>query len=252
MKTNASITFSPQVLYMYNVTERASPTSFHTIHRGIGVVVLHPATGDVMVTGHYRTREARAVKGLFTLLNNLQAGRILILAAPHHPFNLRTCHHPNHHYCHFNHNYYIIITIFTVIITVSIAASLPHSPYKGDWRAQIREEDLELLHQYVGGWWMENVCLGEMWAAVGLIDGPLWAEAATTMGNLTIPMTSSKPLHIAVTVPKFPPEQRCAWYALPEHAERAKFCETYEGYGDFCDCNTTSIISPANAVGICT
>ncbi|XP_066964287.1 protein O-linked-mannose beta-1,2-N-acetylglucosaminyltransferase 1-like [Macrobrachium rosenbergii] len=185
-------------MYKHNETVKSLPNEYRPTHRGIGVVVLHPTTGEVLITGHYETGQPMAYRPFMEMLNSLQAGRILVLAAP------------------------------------------------GDWRSHMNEASANFLTEYIDGWLVDEVCIGEMWAGVGLINGPLWAETLTTVANYVRPSRSS-PIYMAVTVPKSPKKNRCEWYSDPKQEDRARFCETYEGYGDFCSCDTTEIISPADA-----
>ncbi|KAG7155648.1 O-linked-mannose beta-1-2-N-acetylglucosaminyltransferase 1-like 24, partial [Homarus americanus] len=115
----------------------------------------------------------------------------------------------------------------------------------GDWRYFFDNETNDFLEEFLGGWWVGNMCHGEMWVGVATVSGPLWGEAATTHRNYT--SGPSTPLWLEVEVPRTPPVRACAWYGQPELQERAAFCEKYEGYGDWCSCHHPTTISPAHA-----
>nr|XP_027222653.1 protein O-linked-mannose beta-1,2-N-acetylglucosaminyltransferase 1-like [Penaeus vannamei] len=115
----------------------------------------------------------------------------------------------------------------------------------GDWRQHLDDETSDFLIKFLKGWWVGDVCYGEMFVAVLTVGGPLWAEGVTEIKNST--QATSKPLWLAAEVPRGPEDSGCAWYGDPKLHSRAVFCETYEGYGELCDCNTRDPISPMAA-----
>ncbi|KAK7084463.1 hypothetical protein SK128_023058 [Halocaridina rubra] len=108
-----------------------------------------------------------------------------------------------------------------------------------DWKLYVSEAEITFLEDYLGGWFVGDMCYGEMWAGIGTVDGRMWAEGATIIRNYTVKM--SKPLIISAIVPIGKNKFRCEWYSDPMNQMHAEFCETYEGYADFCSCNVSSI-----------
>ncbi|XP_063867551.1 protein O-linked-mannose beta-1,2-N-acetylglucosaminyltransferase 1-like isoform X2 [Scylla paramamosain] len=103
----------------------------------------------------------------------------------------------------------------------------------GDWRLFLDQKTSDFLIEFLQGWWVGDVCLGEMWVAVATVGGKLWAEAATSMRALS--NKSSSPLYLTVQVPRRP-SGVAAECEEQIDTRRAKFCEEYEGYGDWCGC----------------
>lgn len=71
---------------------------------------------------------------------------------------------------------------------------------QGDWTVFLDETAKHFLMEFLKGWWVQDVCIGEMWVAVATVGGRLWTEAATTIrkgGG-----KCSSPLHVAVDVPR--------------------------------------------------
>ncbi|XP_063882974.1 protein O-linked-mannose beta-1,2-N-acetylglucosaminyltransferase 1-like [Scylla paramamosain] len=58
-------------------------------------------------------------------------------------------------------------------------------------------------------------------------------ETLITAKNYTSKIVS--PLTFSVSLPRYP-ERHCPWYQDPEFAAQLEFCETFEGYGEMCDC----------------
>ncbi|XP_069950931.1 protein O-linked-mannose beta-1,2-N-acetylglucosaminyltransferase 1-like [Cherax quadricarinatus] len=112
----------------------------------------------------------------------------------------------------------------------------------GDWRFFLDEETNNFMEDFLRGWWVRDVCHGEMWAAVATVGGPLWGEAATTLRIYN--SSSSSPLWLTVSVPRDQSGRWCGWYNLPELQQRAAFCQKYEGYGAFCQCQHPSSLTP--------
>ncbi|XP_037787541.1 protein O-linked-mannose beta-1,2-N-acetylglucosaminyltransferase 1-like [Penaeus monodon] len=115
----------------------------------------------------------------------------------------------------------------------------------GDWRQYLDDETSDFLIKFLKGWWVGDVCYGEMFVAVLTVGGPLWAEGVTEIKNHT--QSTSSPLWLAAEVPRGPKDSGCAWYRDPKMHSRVRFCETYEGYGALCDCRTLDPISPTAA-----
>ncbi|CAL4079816.1 unnamed protein product, partial [Meganyctiphanes norvegica] len=116
----------------------------------------------------------------------------------------------------------------------------------GSWRDYMPDEADEILADIVGGIMSPNVAMGEMWACVATVGGPVWAEATTTI-KLEKGEIYSPPLTMTAVIPKSVEDRGCHWYSEPAMAKRAHFCELYEGYGDFCDCDNPAVISPDKA-----
>nr|XP_045604574.1 protein O-linked-mannose beta-1,2-N-acetylglucosaminyltransferase 1-like isoform X2 [Procambarus clarkii] len=112
----------------------------------------------------------------------------------------------------------------------------------GDWRYFFDDDTNDFLEKFLRGWWVGEVCSGEMWAAVATVGGRLWAEAATTLRRYT--SSASSPLWLTASVPRAPPGGGCPWSRLPHLQERAAFCDTYEGYGAWCSCLHPTSLSP--------
>ncbi|XP_050695667.1 protein O-linked-mannose beta-1,2-N-acetylglucosaminyltransferase 1-like isoform X2 [Eriocheir sinensis] len=174
-----------QILRQYNVSTKVRTTNYTRGHRGVHVMTFHPRHASLTLSAYFRTWEPRAAKGLVDTLASLQAGTLLILAAP------------------------------------------------GDWTLFINEKASNFLTEFLKGWWVQDVCIGEMWVAVATVGGRLWTEAATTVRN--IPGTYSSPLHVAVHVPRRSPEAVAECEQRTDE-KRTKFCEEYEGYGEWCGC----------------
>ncbi|XP_045116726.1 protein O-linked-mannose beta-1,2-N-acetylglucosaminyltransferase 1-like [Portunus trituberculatus] len=58
-------------------------------------------------------------------------------------------------------------------------------------------------------------------------------ETLITARNYTSKIVS--PLTFSVSLPRYP-ERHCPWYQNTKFAAQMEFCETYEGYGEMCDC----------------
>ncbi|XP_071518842.1 protein O-linked-mannose beta-1,2-N-acetylglucosaminyltransferase 1-like [Panulirus ornatus] len=69
-------------------------------------------------------------------------------------------------------------------------------------------------------------------------------ETLITSRNSTASDVS--PLMFSTTIP-LSSEKRCAWYQEPPLATKATFCETYEGYNDFCHCHHPLHLHPHTA-----
>ncbi|XP_063604100.1 protein O-linked-mannose beta-1,2-N-acetylglucosaminyltransferase 1-like [Penaeus indicus] len=72
----------------------------------------------------------------------------------------------------------------------------------GDWRHYLDDETSDFLIKFLNGWWVGDVCYGEMFVAVLTVGGPLWAEGVTEIKNHT--QSISSPLWLAAEVPRGP------------------------------------------------
>ncbi|XP_071542895.1 protein O-linked-mannose beta-1,2-N-acetylglucosaminyltransferase 1-like [Panulirus ornatus] len=86
--------------------------------------------------------------------------------------------------------------------------------------------------------------LGEAWAFVARKGHAPVAETLITSRNSTNKDVS--PLTFSMTLPLFH-EKRCPWHQEPALATKAAFCETYEGYKEFCHCHHPLHLHPHTA-----
>ncbi|XP_045127503.1 protein O-linked-mannose beta-1,2-N-acetylglucosaminyltransferase 1-like isoform X2 [Portunus trituberculatus] len=108
----------------------------------------------------------------------------------------------------------------------------------GDWTLFLDQKTSDFLMEFLQGWWVGDVCLGEMWVAVATVGGKLWAEVATSMRTLS--NKNSSPLHLTVQVPRRPSGVAAECEERTD-TKKIKFCEEYEGYGDWCGCPGLSL-----------
>nr|XP_027230650.1 protein O-linked-mannose beta-1,2-N-acetylglucosaminyltransferase 1-like [Penaeus vannamei] len=101
----------------------------------------------------------------------------------------------------------------------------------------VAEETLDSIAR-LGSDFVEGLSIMDSWCFVFHKGGKVFSDAISTSESTPRELPDVSPLSIAITVPRKPP-QRCKWYDENNLGERATFCETYEGYGDFCRCEGT-------------
>ncbi|XP_042888583.1 protein O-linked-mannose beta-1,2-N-acetylglucosaminyltransferase 1-like isoform X2 [Penaeus japonicus] len=95
----------------------------------------------------------------------------------------------------------------------------------------------ETLHHLVslGSDFIDGLSTMDAWSFVFHKGGKVVSDALSTSEITPKDLPDVAPLSVAITVPRRP-FRRCKWYEDEHLEQRAKFCETYEGYGDFCRC----------------
>ncbi|XP_071518844.1 protein O-linked-mannose beta-1,2-N-acetylglucosaminyltransferase 1-like [Panulirus ornatus] len=89
----------------------------------------------------------------------------------------------------------------------------------------------------LGGLYIDSLAYKDVWCLVVHKGGRVVLEALTTSlpgRNMTKLDVSPLTLQVAVPLTK---ERRCGWHGRAGMEERATFCDTYEGYGNFCSCH---------------
>ncbi|KAK3859568.1 hypothetical protein Pcinc_034330 [Petrolisthes cinctipes] len=85
---------------------------------------------------------------------------------------------------------------------------------------------------------------GEAWVMAAYTPGTFLYESLISIRNST--SLDSSPLAFSISLPRRP-ERRCPWQDDPWMASRAVFCEQYERYGEFCDCDNPLYLNPHQA-----
>nr|XP_053634676.1 protein O-linked-mannose beta-1,2-N-acetylglucosaminyltransferase 1-like [Cherax quadricarinatus] len=99
------------------------------------------------------------------------------------------------------------------------------------------EEATITILKKMGALYIDRLAYKDAWCLLVHKGGRVVLEALTTslpLHNLT--KFDVSPLTLQVSVPR-ETERRCGWYSAAGMQERATFCETYDGYGDFCTCH---------------
>ncbi|KAK4308553.1 hypothetical protein Pmani_019758 [Petrolisthes manimaculis] len=86
---------------------------------------------------------------------------------------------------------------------------------------------------------------GEAWVMAAYTPGTPLYESLISIKNSTA--LDSSPLAFSISLPRRQ-ERRCPWHDDPGMASRAVFCEKYERYGQFCDCDNPLYLNPHQAV----
>nr|XP_053634850.1 LOW QUALITY PROTEIN: protein O-linked-mannose beta-1,2-N-acetylglucosaminyltransferase 1-like [Cherax quadricarinatus] len=105
-----------------------------------------------------------------------------------------------------------------------------------DFTLFLGEETIRVLED-MGALYIDRLAYKDVWCLLVHKGGGVVLEALTTslpQHNLT--KFDVSPLALRVSVPR-KEEQRCGWYSAAGMQERATFCDTYDGYGDFCTCH---------------
>ncbi|XP_045596267.2 protein O-linked-mannose beta-1,2-N-acetylglucosaminyltransferase 1-like [Procambarus clarkii] len=165
---------------------------------GLHLVTLHPATGRVMAAHSYMTWQPALHKAFLEGLNDIQNGRLLvILGAP-------------------------------------------------DFTSFLGEATIRVLEE-MGALYIDRLAYKDAWCLLVHKGGGVLLEALTTTflpphslnelvldNNFT--MLDVTPLTLHASIPR-KAGGGCGWYGVAGLQERAAFCDTYDGYGDFCTCH---------------
>ncbi|XP_042210079.1 uncharacterized protein LOC121857897 [Homarus americanus] len=105
-----------------------------------------------------------------------------------------------------------------------------------DFTTYLGDETIAALEE-LGAHYIDRLAYMDVWCLLVHKGEEVVKEALTTSS----PQHNStkfevSPLSIQVSVPR-KKERQCGWYDKEEMRERATFCETYDGYGDFCSCD---------------
>ncbi|XP_064113629.1 protein O-linked-mannose beta-1,2-N-acetylglucosaminyltransferase 1-like [Macrobrachium nipponense] len=84
--------------------------------------------------------------------------------------------------------------------------------------------------------WVTKATPGETWACIGITGVGVVAEGISTLGQHFYP--SSTLLLKAQVTRNGREDGKCLWYDVATLQRQASFCESYEGYGDLCSCET--------------
>ncbi|KAK3859571.1 hypothetical protein Pcinc_034333 [Petrolisthes cinctipes] len=109
-----------------------------------------------------------------------------------------------------------------------------------DFTTFLGKEAMEEL-EWFGANYISNVAYKDVWCLVLYKGGGVVAEAVTTyFVEVEVEPRSfdldSSPLTLQLAV--LPTQEpQCSWYSLPHLTQRATFCRSYEGYGNFCRCD---------------
>lgn len=104
------------------------------------------------------------------------------------------------------------------------------------------DETSDFLIKFLKGWWVGDVCYGEMFVAVLTVGGPLWAEGVTEIKNHT--QSTSSPLWLAAEVPRGPKGRVSIIFfrvKYPKGSLLVKMCLCRGGYVCVCSCLYTSL-----------
>ncbi|XP_069946847.1 uncharacterized protein [Cherax quadricarinatus] len=98
------------------------------------------------------------------------------------------------------------------------------------------EEAVVKVLEDMGALYINRVAYKDVWCMLVHKGGGVVLEALTTsLPRRDLSKFNVSPLTLHVSVPG-KQEPRCGWYGEEAMHERADFCQTYEGYGNFCSC----------------
>ncbi|XP_069946829.1 protein O-linked-mannose beta-1,2-N-acetylglucosaminyltransferase 1-like [Cherax quadricarinatus] len=108
--------------------------------------------------------------------------------------------------------------------------------WQPEFTMYLGQETVELLVS-LGSHFADHLGRGESWCLLAQKGVGVLHESLTTvypsLGDTT---NDAAPTCLHLIVP-LTHERRCGWYSAAGMKERATFCETYDGYGDFCKCD---------------
>ncbi|XP_071518841.1 protein O-linked-mannose beta-1,2-N-acetylglucosaminyltransferase 1-like [Panulirus ornatus] len=106
-----------------------------------------------------------------------------------------------------------------------------------DFTTFLEETTITWLMTELGGLYIDSLAYKDVWCLVVHKGGRVVLEALTTsLPGRDMEKLEVSPLQVQTTVPRGE-EQRCGWHGRAGMEERATFCDTYEGYGNFCSCH---------------
>ncbi|KAG7178116.1 O-linked-mannose beta-1-2-N-acetylglucosaminyltransferase 1-like 11, partial [Homarus americanus] len=112
-----------------------------------------------------------------------------------------------------------------------------------DFIGWLQEEGMDMLIQ-LGSRLGPLATRGEPWVFVAHKGhAPIFESLIISRNSSTM---DASPLAFSGTISVFPGRQ-CPWYKEPELVTKAEFCETYEGYHRFCDCQHPLHLHPGMA-----
>ncbi|XP_045596272.2 protein O-linked-mannose beta-1,2-N-acetylglucosaminyltransferase 1 [Procambarus clarkii] len=105
-----------------------------------------------------------------------------------------------------------------------------------DFTSSLGEATIRVLEE-MGALYIDRLAYKDAWCLLVHKGGGVLLEALTTslpLHNLT--EWDVSPLTLHASVPR-KTGGGCGWYGVAGLQERAAFCDTYDGYGDFCTCH---------------
>nr|XP_045596269.1 protein O-linked-mannose beta-1,2-N-acetylglucosaminyltransferase 1-like [Procambarus clarkii] len=112
-----------------------------------------------------------------------------------------------------------------------------------DFTSSLGEATIRVLEE-MGALYIDRLAYKDAWCLLVHKGGGVLLEALTTfLPKYNIHKLDVSPLSLHVSAPRmqdvplFLPGGGCGWYGVAGLQERAAFCDTYDGYGDFCTCH---------------
>ncbi|KAK7075878.1 hypothetical protein SK128_016410 [Halocaridina rubra] len=101
----------------------------------------------------------------------------------------------------------------------------------------LSEEVLEYIES-LGSNYVKGLTLHDQWCFIGWKGEKVLYEVLTTAKvQNRLNARDVSPIRMHCVVPILKDGHECPWYSDENMRIRAKFCETYDGYGDFCSCD---------------